>query len=114
MKASTSRVAEVNPTAVARYKEMRDEFRNRPGLDPTLCEILITTQLALLGHEVAFKLHAQRLFALNVSKERLEDLILVGLGVTFVIPHAAKALNWIAEAYELHRANSGSAHDGQH
>jgi len=105
MKASTSTVAEVNPTAVARYKEMRDEFRNRPGLDPTLCEILITTQLAVLGHEVAFKLHAQRLFHLDITKERLDDLILVGLGVTFVIPHAAKVLNWVAEAHALYLAN---------
>lgn len=104
MKASTARVAEVNEAAVARYKEMRDQLRERPGLDPMLCEILITTQLALLGHEVAFKLHAQRLFEMDVAKERLEDLVLVGLGVTFVIPHAAKALDWIAEAYELHRA----------
>lgn len=106
MKASTARVAEVNPNAVARYKEMRDEFRNRPDLDPMLCEILITTQLAVLGHEVAFKLHALRLFEMNVSKEKLDDLILVGLGVTLVIPHAAKVLNWAAEAHELHRANT--------
>ena len=109
MKASTARVAEVNAPAVARYKEMRDEFRNRPGLDPMLCEILITTQLALLGHEVAFKLHAQRLFELGVTKERLDDLVLVGLGVTMVIPHAAKTLNWVAEAYELHRAGTAKA-----
>lgn len=113
MKASTARVAEVNPQAVARYKEMRDEFRNRPGFDATLCEILITTQLALLGHEVAFKLHAQRLFELNVTKERVDDLILVGLGVTFVIPHAAKVLNWVAEAHELHLAGSETGQAGK-
>jgi hypothetical protein len=104
MKASTARVAEANAPAVLRYKEMRNEILNQPGLDPKLCETLITTQLGLLGHEVAFKLHAQRLFDLGVSREELERLLLVGLGVTFVIPHAAKVLNWAAEAFELHEA----------
>jgi alkylhydroperoxidase/carboxymuconolactone decarboxylase family protein YurZ len=100
MKASTARVAEVNAPAVAHYKAMRDALLKQPGLDPQLCEILITTQLALLGQEVAFKLHAQRLFRLGLSKATVEQLVLVGLGVTFVIPHAAKVLNWVAEAYE--------------
>ena len=105
MKASTARVAEVNAPAVERYKEMRDLLRERPGLDPMLCEILITTQLALLGHETAFKMHALRLFDLKVTKERLEDLVLVGLGVTFVIPHAARVLDWVAEAHEVYKTH---------
>ncbi|MDR6858776.1 carboxymuconolactone decarboxylase family protein [Variovorax guangxiensis] len=109
MKASTLRVAEVNAPAVARYKEMRDLLIEQPGLDRSLCEILVTTQLALLGQEVAFKLHAQRLFDLGVSKEQLERLVLVGLGVTFVIPQAAKALNWIAEAHALHQGSEAQA-----
>jgi hypothetical protein len=109
MKASTSRVSEANAPAVAHYKEMRNALLQQPGLDAKLCETLITTQLALLGHEVAFKLHAQRLFDLGVSTEELESLILVGLGVTFVIPHAAKALNWVAEAAELHRKRNKEA-----
>jgi hypothetical protein len=108
MKASTARVAEVNAPAVARYKEMRDALLGQPGLDRTLCEIIITTQLGLLGHEVAFKLHAQRLFEMGVSREQLEGMVLAGLGVTFVIPQAAKVLDWVAEAHELHRAKAGT------
>lgn len=99
MKASTKRVAEANAPAVARYQEMRAALMDAPGVDRTLCEIVITSQLGLLGHEVPFKLHAIRLFQMNISKEQLEQVILAGLGVTFVIPQAAQALDWIEQAY---------------
>jgi hypothetical protein len=58
----------------------------------------VTSQLALLGHEVPFKFHAMRLFELEVSREQLEQIILAGLGVTFVIPQAAQAMQWIEQA----------------
>jgi hypothetical protein len=102
MQPSTVRVAEVNATAVARYKEMRAALLDQPGADRTLCEIVITSQLALLGHEVPFKVHAMRLFDMNVSREQLEQVILAGLGVTFVIPQVAQALDWIADAHRRH------------
>jgi alkylhydroperoxidase/carboxymuconolactone decarboxylase family protein YurZ len=102
MKASTTRVAEANAQAVARYKEMRTALMDAPGIDRTLCEIVITSQLALLGHEVPFKLHAIRLFENQVSREQLEQVILAGLGVTFVIPQVAQALDWIEEAHRQH------------
>jgi hypothetical protein len=103
MKASTTRVAEINARAVALYKDMRAALLDGPDVDRKLCEIVVTSQLALLGHEVAFKLHAMRLFESNVSKGQLQEVILAGLGVTFVIPQAAKALDWIDEAYLQHQ-----------
>jgi hypothetical protein len=103
MKSSTARVAEVNAPAVERYKEMRAALLDVRGVDRTLCEIVITSQLGLLGHEVPFKLHAMRLFELKVSREQLEQVILAGLGVTFVIPQAAQALDWIEQAYEQYQ-----------
>jgi hypothetical protein len=103
MKASTTRVAEVNALAVARYKDMRAALMDAVGADRTLCEIVVTSQLALLGHEVAFKLHAVRLFELKVSKEQLEQVILAGLGVTFVIPQAAQALDWVEQAHQQYQ-----------
>jgi hypothetical protein len=100
LKASTVRVAEVNQAAVARYKEMRSALLQSEDADERRwCEIVITSQLALLGHEVPFKLHAARLFELKVSKEQLERVILAGIGVTFVLPQAAQALDWIEEAH---------------
>jgi hypothetical protein len=104
MKPSTVRVAEVNPQAVARYKDMRAALMDEPGIDRLLCEIVITSQLALLDHEVAFKVHAIRLFEQNVTRAQLEQVILAGLGVTFVIPQAAQALDWIAQAHERFHA----------
>jgi hypothetical protein len=103
MKASTTRVAEVNALAVARYKDMRAALMDAADADRTLCEIVVTSQLALLGHEVAFKLHAMRLFELKVSKEQLEQIILAGLGVTFVIPQAAQALDWVEQAHQQYQ-----------
>lgn len=106
MKASTVRIAEVNATAMERYKEMRAALLDAPGADRALGEIVVTTQLALLGHEVAFKLHAIRLFEAQVSRERLESAVLAGLGVTFVVPQAARALDWIEQAHEQYTAGS--------
>jgi len=99
MKPSTARVAEVNVAAVARYKEMRAVVMDVPEHEKKLFEIIITSQLALLGHEVPFKLHAARLFELGVEKEQLQQVILAGLGVTFVIPQIAVALDWIDAAH---------------
>ncbi|UUZ77252.1 hypothetical protein LP414_08140 [Polaromonas sp. P1(28)-13] len=79
-RASTTIVAGVNPTAVDRYKEMRNALMNAPGIDRTMCEVVITCQLALLGHEVPFKIHALRLRELNISKEQLQQVILAGVG----------------------------------
>jgi hypothetical protein len=100
MKPSTTRVAEVNAPAVARYKEMRAALLDVPAADRMMCEIVVTAQLALLGHEVAFKLHALRLFEIGVSRQQLEQVVLAGLGVTLVIPQAAQALEWIEQACE--------------
>ncbi len=103
MKASTLRVAEVNAAAVERYKEMRSVLMAASGEDRTWCEIVVTTQLGLLGHEVPFKLHAKRLFELSISKERLQNVVLAGVGVTFVLPQAALVLDWIDEAYQQYQ-----------
>ncbi|TPQ26626.1 hypothetical protein [Cupriavidus pinatubonensis] len=97
---STVTVGEVNAPAVARYKEMRAELMQAPSDERELYEIVVTSQLALLGQETAFKLHAIRLFEMKISKERLQQVILAGLGVTFVIPQAAQVLEWIAQAYD--------------
>lgn len=99
VKPSAARVAEVNPGAVERYKEMREALLNAPSMDRTTLEIVITSQLALLGHEVAFKFHAIRLFELGITHEQLQQVILAGLGATFVIPQAARALDWIEAAH---------------
>lgn len=100
MKASTARVAEVNLPAVAHYKAMRAALLDVPGPDRTLCEIVVTAQLASLGHQVPFKLHALQLFELGVSREQLEQVILAGLGVTLLMPQAAQVLDWIQQACE--------------
>lgn len=104
VKPSAARVADVNAAAVARYREMRESLLDAPGVDRKTLEIVITSQLALLGHETAFKFHAIRLFELGVTKEQLEQVILAGLGVTFVIPQAARSLDWIEDAHREHTA----------
>ena len=104
MKPSTTRVAEVNAAAVTHYKAMRQAVLNVSDDDRTLCEIVITSQLALLGHEGPFKIHAMRLFELGVTRQRLEQIILAGLGVTFVIPQAASVLDWIEQAHAARAA----------
>ncbi|KQP23424.1 hypothetical protein [Pseudorhodoferax sp. Leaf267] len=104
MKASTVRVAEVNAAAIDHYKAMRGALLEGSDEDRLLCEIVVTAQLALLGHEVPFRIHAIRLFGLGVSRERLERVILAGIGVTLVLPQAALVLDWIEAAQREHAA----------
>ncbi|UUZ77196.1 hypothetical protein LP414_07765 [Polaromonas sp. P1(28)-13] len=110
MMPSTTRVVQVNPQAVEHYKAMRGALLGVPGADKLLCEIVVTSQLALLGHEVPFKIHATKLFESQVSREQLEQVILAGLGVTFVIPQAARVLDWIAHAHDVRRADGAINH----
>lgn len=109
MQASTTRVALANELAVSHYKTMRTALLDAPGLDRKMCEIVVTTQLALLGYEVPFKIHAIRLFEMNVSRVQLEQVILAGVGVTFVLPQAARALDWIEEAEQQFNASKTNA-----
>jgi len=104
IKPSTARVAETNPAVVERYKDMRGVVMALPEADKTIAEILITCELALLGHEVPFRFHALRLFQMGVSRERLEGFILACLGVTMVLPDVARTLDWIAVAHADHLA----------
>lgn len=99
-KPSTSIVAGINSSAIAHYREMRHAFLNAPGIDRTMCEVVITAQLALLGHEIPFKIHALRLKELNVSKEQLQHVLLAGVGVTCVVCEAARAIEWLDQAYQ--------------
>jgi hypothetical protein len=98
MKASTVIVSAVNSAAVDRYKEMRGALMDGLEGERLICEILITTQLALLGLEVPFKLHAKRLLDLGVTKEAVQRYLLAGVGVTTVIGQAARSLEWLDEA----------------
>ena len=97
-KSSTTRIAEISPAAIGHYKDMRAVLTNAPGVDPTSCEIVLACQLAMLGYEVPFKIHASRALALGVSKERMQGLILAGVGLTMLVYQAARALEWLDEA----------------
>jgi alkylhydroperoxidase/carboxymuconolactone decarboxylase family protein YurZ len=101
---STTRVAQANANAVDKYKHMRAALLDLPDSERLLCDIVITAQLALLACETPFKIHAIRLFEQGVSKERLQHVVLSGLGVTLLMPQVATALDWIDEAHERHAA----------
>lgn len=99
-KASTAVIAEVNPRAIAHYKEMRNVILDVPAADRALCELAITCQLALLGHEVPFKIHALRLRDFDISRTQIQQAILAGIGVTCVMCEAAQAIEWLNQAYD--------------
>jgi hypothetical protein len=46
---------------------------------------------------------------MNVSRVQLEQVILAGVGVTFVLPQAARALDWIEEAEQQFNASKTNA-----
>lgn len=99
LRPATAKVGAVNAQAVERYKEMRKALMEVPEADQKTCEIVHACQLAALGVEISFKMHAIRLFDLKVSKEALQHIIVSGVGVTLIIGQAARVLDWIEEAH---------------
>jgi hypothetical protein len=97
---TSTRLAAVNPEALAHYQQMRSMVMPAPGVDAATCETVLVMQLAVLGAEVPFKVHAMRAMALAVSKEQLQHLVLAGLGITLIASQAGRALSWLDEAYE--------------
>jgi alkylhydroperoxidase/carboxymuconolactone decarboxylase family protein YurZ len=97
--ASTTRLAEVNPEAMEHYRQMRARVMPVPGIDAGTCEIVLAMQLALLGHEAPFKIHATRAMAQGVSLAQLEALVMAGVGVTLIVFEAARAVEWLREAH---------------
>lgn len=106
---ASARLAAVNPEAMARYKQMRAMVMPAPGVDAASCETVLAMQLAVLGLEVPFKVHAMRAMALDVRKEQLQGLVLAGLGVTLVGAQAGRALAWLDEADEERRQQAAAA-----
>lgn len=105
LKPATVKVGAVNASAVERYREMRSALMEVAEIDPKVCEIAIACQLAALGLETSFKMHAMRLFDLDVSKEQVQHIILSGVGVTLIIGQAATVLDWIEEAHTHYAAS---------
>lgn len=111
-RSSTALLMEVNPQAMADYRQMRAKVMPAPGVDAATCEIVLAMQLALLGHEVPFKIHAMRAMRLGIALHQMEALLLASVGVSMVVGDAARALNWLREASEELRANQSAAIDG--
>jgi hypothetical protein len=97
---NSQRLAAVNPEAMARYQQMRALAMPAPGVDAAHCETVLAMQLAVLGLEVPFKVHAMRAMALAVTREQLQGLLLAGLGVTLLSAQAGAALGWLDEAQQ--------------
>lgn len=97
---NSQRLAAVNADAMARYQEMRALAMPAPGVDEARCEVVLAMQLAVLGMEIPFKVHAMRALALAVTREQLQGLLLAGLGVTLLASQVGRALAWLDEAHE--------------
>ena len=104
---ASARLAAANPEAMSRYQQMRALVMPAPGAEPATCEIVLAMQLAVLGLEVPFQVHAMRAMALGVDKAQLQALLLAGLGATLIAPQAGRALAWLDEA-EQERAEQAA------
>ncbi|UVH60548.1 hypothetical protein NWF24_14375 [Variovorax paradoxus] len=97
---TSARLAAVSPEAMAHYQQMRAKVMPAPGVDAVTCEIVFVMQLAVLGVEIPFKVHAMRAMALGAGKTQLQRLVLAGLGVTLIASQAGRAVAWLDEAHE--------------
>ena len=99
-KPSSALLAEVNPDAMALYRQMRATLMPPPGVEPATGEIVLAMQMALRGHEVPVKVHAMRAMALGVTLGQLEALLMASLGVSMVAFEISRAIEWLREAHE--------------
>ncbi|MBN3729545.1 hypothetical protein [Burkholderia sp. Tr-20390] len=97
-KPSSQRLVEANPEAMSHYRKMRDQLFPPADVDEKTCEIMLAMQLAVLGREIPFKVHALRALSHGVTQAQLEGLLLCGMGVSLVAFEAAQALIWLDEA----------------
>ncbi|HIE4194940.1 MULTISPECIES: carboxymuconolactone decarboxylase family protein [Burkholderia] len=97
-KPSSQRLVEANPDAMSHYRKMRGQLFPPENVDEATCEIMLAMQLAVLGREIPFKVHALRALSRGVTKVQLEGLLLCGMGVSLVAFEAAQALIWLDEA----------------
>lgn len=97
-RSSSALLAAASPQAMAHYQQMRALVMSPTDIDPATTETVLALQLAVLGLETPFKIHAMRAMSLNVTKEQLAALVMAGLGVSLLAAHAAAALRWLDEA----------------
>ncbi|MDO9437241.1 hypothetical protein [Hydrogenophaga sp.] len=95
---SSARLAAVNAQAMAHYQQMRGLVMAPATVDPATAETVLALQLAVIGLEAPFKIHAARAMSLNVSKAQLQALVVAGVGVTLLASQAGAALRWLDEA----------------
>ncbi|MBL3960977.1 carboxymuconolactone decarboxylase family protein [Burkholderia sp. KCJ3K979] len=95
---SSRRLADANPEAMQHYKRMRVAVSASTAVDGGLREAVLAAQLAVLGHEFPFKIHARRAMEQGLTVEALRALLMAGLGVTLVASEVGCALSWLEEA----------------
>jgi alkylhydroperoxidase/carboxymuconolactone decarboxylase family protein YurZ len=93
-----------NAAVAGAFRSFRETARTVGPLDKQTIELILMAGFSADGHQDPFKNHAMRALKSGVSKEALQQAVMVTLGATSVLPAVANALRWIDEVYEEYSA----------
>lgn len=97
---TTDFLTEVAPGVGKTFKTLRGEIQKAGPLDHTTFELILMSALAVEGLELPFKNHALRGFQNGITKEALQQTVLIPFAATAKTFHVVLALHWVEEAYD--------------
>ncbi|MDF2119430.1 hypothetical protein PY365_28085 [Roseiarcaceae bacterium H3SJ34-1] len=84
------------PEVAASFKEMRVHIGEGP-LDYQTREYVIIGGFALMGYEIPFRIHAERMLECDVPIENMRHALLALLGASAPLYPVVRALKWLDE-----------------
>ncbi len=88
----------ISPTAADGFTALRDAVNVAGPIDFPTREFILVAAFATAGYEVAVKAHVERALGIGVTKEALQQAVLLTLGATTALIGTTRALTWIEEA----------------
>jgi alkylhydroperoxidase/carboxymuconolactone decarboxylase family protein YurZ len=96
----------VNEQAGIHYRSMRDAIMQSGPLDANTCELILIGCFAARGCERSFRVHALRGLKAGMSKETLEQVVMIPMGAASPLAEVTKALTWLDEVAAEHAAGA--------
>lgn len=97
---ASTQLKKSNAAVGAAFSDFRHMVRAAGPLDKQVVEFILMAGFFAGGHEVPFKNHAMRALKSGVAMEALQQLVMVTLGATSVLPAVADGLRWLDEVYK--------------
>ncbi len=96
----------VNEKAGIAYRALRDSIMQSGPLDADTCELILIGCFAVRGCERSFRVHALRGLKAGMSKELLQQVVMIPMGAASPLAEVTKVLTWLDEVAAEHAAGA--------